>query len=120
MEKLLNDLKRMIQFKDTTVPGDIVLIVADNPQLLIYALVTGIEKDERKNEEWWKVTMQMLAVPPQEITWILRTPQMTGMEVFTMNGEKRFVKAVHFRDEQKPRMEPKAMHRKKTALIRVK
>ncbi len=28
------------------------------------------------------------------MVWTLRTPQFTGMEVFTMGGEERFVKAV--------------------------
>lgn len=120
MEKLINDLKRMMRFKNTTAPGDIVLIAADNPQLLTYALIREIERDEGKKEEWWKVTMQVLAVPPQKITWILRTPQMTGMELFTMNGEQRFVKAVRFSDEQKPRPEQKAVPRKRPALVRVK
>ncbi|MBU0961800.1 MAG: hypothetical protein KKH60_09725, partial [Proteobacteria bacterium] len=44
---------------------------------------------------WWHIGLTFLAIPPQEITWTLRTLQMTGMEIFTMGGEERFVKAVN-------------------------
>jgi hypothetical protein len=40
--------------------------------------------------------MQVLSVPPQPLTWTLRVEQFTGREIFTMGGELRFVKAVHF------------------------
>jgi hypothetical protein len=61
-----------------------------------YALVTDIERDESRKNEWWHVNLTLLSLPPQKITWTLRTPQFTGMEVFTMGGEQRFVKAVDF------------------------
>lgn len=96
MEKMIKELKQLITFKDTTEPGDIVLICIKKPQLLSYALVTGITRDTTRRDEWWSVAMQLLTVPPQPISWILRTPQMTGMEVFTMGGEEHFVKAVVF------------------------
>ena len=121
MEELLAELQKIIRFKDTTDTGDIVLIVADKPKILSYALVTGIERDTSKRDEWWQVTMQLLAVPPQQITWILRTPQMTGMEIFTMNGEKRFVKAVMFNEKAAPPSRKKAIPpKKKPQLRRVK
>lgn len=96
MEKLVAEVKKIVKFKDTTDIGDIVLVVAKNPRMLIYALVTDITRDETKRDEWWHVTFQFLAIPPRKTNWILRTPQMTGMEIFTMNGEQRFVKAVDF------------------------
>ena len=121
MEKLLAELKKIIRFKDTTDINDIVLIVADKPQMLSYALVTGIERDTSKRDEWWQVTMQLLAIPPQQITWILRTPQMTGMEIFTMNSEKRFIKAVAFSQTTvPPRQKKTAATKKKPQLRRVK
>jgi hypothetical protein len=40
--------------------------------------------------------MQLLTVPPKQVVWTLREPQFTGQEIFTMGGEKRFVKAVAF------------------------
>ena len=93
VEKIVNDLKKMFQFKETTQAGDIVLIVAEQ---IIYALVTGIERDYTRKEEWWQVSLQLLTIPPQKTTWTLRTPQFTGQEIFTMGGAPRFVKAVDF------------------------
>lgn len=96
MEKLIKELKEIITFKDTTETGDIVLIAAKEPQMLIYAYVAGIEPDPNRKDEWWHIDLCVLAIPPQNMTWTLRTPQMTGMEIFTMGGEERFVKAVKF------------------------
>jgi len=118
MEKIVGELKKIIRFKDTTDTGDIALIVADNPQLLSYALVTDIRRDTSKRDEWWHVTMQVLAVPPQKTTWTLRTPQMTGMEIFTMNGEKRFFKAVSFEDELEKSVRKKEETKKKKPQLR--
>jgi hypothetical protein len=97
MEKLIAELKQMVRFKDSTDIGDLVLIVAKEPQIsALYALVTDIERDTSRKNEWWHVSLTLLSIPPQETIWTLRTPQLTGMEVFTMGGEERFVKAVEF------------------------
>ena len=96
MEKLVEELQELVSFKDSTDIGDIVLIAAKKPQMLVYALVTDITRDRTRKDEWWHIAFSFLTVPPQEVTWTLRTAQMTGMEVFTMGGEKRFVKAVNF------------------------
>ena len=93
MEKIVEDLKNIFTFKDTTEPGDVVLIVAEQ---LLYGVVIDITRDKTKKDEWWQVTMQLLVIPPRKIVWTLRTEQMTGMEIFTMDGEKRFVKAIDF------------------------
>ncbi len=95
MEKLVTELKSVVPFKDSTDIGDLVLIVAKEPQMLVYALVTDIERDVARKDEWWHVSLTFLTVPPQEIKWTLRTGQMSGMEIFTMGGEERFVKAVN-------------------------
>ena len=94
MHTLVTELKKLIPFKDTTDIGDIVLIVAKEPQMLTYALITDIERDPSRKDEWWHVHFSVLAIPIQKMTWTLRTPQMTGMEIFTMGGEERFIKAV--------------------------
>jgi hypothetical protein len=96
MEKFVTELKQIITFKNSIDTGDIVLIAAKEPFMLLYALVISIERDTGRKDEWWHVGMSMLTVPPQQITWTLRTLQMTGMEVFTMGGEERFMKAVDF------------------------
>ena len=96
MEKLAADLKKTMPFKDTTEPGDIVLIAAREPEMLVYALVGEILRDETRKDEWWHVNLHILTVPPQTVVWTLRTAQFTGREIFTMAGEARFVKAVEF------------------------
>ncbi len=95
MEKLVAELEQIVPFKETTDIGDLVLIVAKEPQMLVYALVTDIARDESRKDEWWHLGLTFLTVPPQEVTWTLRTVQMTGMEIFSMGGEKRFLKAVN-------------------------
>jgi hypothetical protein len=95
MEKLVKELGQIVPFKETTDIGDLVLVVAKEPQMLVYALVTDITRDTSRKAEWWHLALTFLTVPPQEVTWTLRTPQMTGMEIFTMGGEERFIKAVN-------------------------
>jgi len=102
MEQIVKDLKKMMPFKDTVETGDIVLIAAKKPKMLVYALITDIARDETKKDEWWKISMQMLSLPPQKLMWILRTEQMSGLETFTMDGEQRFMKAVDFRQKLPP------------------
>lgn len=94
MEKIAADLKKLLPLKATTTIGDIVIIAAKEPQMLTYAVVTDIERDDSRKNEWWHVTFQFLSVPLQKATWTLRTPQFTGEEVFTMGGEGRFIQAV--------------------------
>ena len=102
MEKFVKELKKLMSFKDTTEPGDIVLIAAKEPQMLLYAKVVSIERDFSRKDEWWHVHFAVLSIPVQKMVWTLRTPQMTGMEIFTMGGEERFVKAVDLgREEQR-------------------
>jgi len=96
MEKFVAELKKCVSFKDTTVAGDIVLIASHEPQMLVYALVTGIEPDRGRKKAWWNVTMQILAVPPTEVVWTLREAQFTGEETFSFNGILHFMKAVRF------------------------
>ncbi len=100
MEQMVAELKQLVNFKDTTVVGDLVLILSGEPQMLAYALVTSIEPDNSRKDEWWQVGMQLLSVPPREMVWTLRQAQFTGQEIFTMGGEQRFVQAVRFTIDQ--------------------
>ena len=99
MEKLLREIKKLVPFKETTDVGDIVLVVVEETETAGYALVTGIERDQTRKDEWWEVHMQLLSVPSQPLVWKLRTEQFTGQETFTMGGKGRFVKAVNFERE---------------------
>jgi hypothetical protein len=119
MQDLVNELKKLIDFKDTTDIGDIVLIVAKEPQMLVYALVTDIERDATRKDEWWHLHFSVLTIPIQQMVWTLRTPQMTGMEVFTMGGEERFLKAVDLGGAQLGPAVPQTSQ-KKSGLKRIK
>ncbi|WP_417909465.1 hypothetical protein [Candidatus Electronema sp. PJ] len=103
IEKAIAELKKLVPFKETTELGDIVLILAEEGQqpTLIYAIVTGIERDPSRRDEWWHVALHLLSVPPQAVVWTLRTPQFTGQESFTMGGQARFIKALRI-DRQQP------------------
>ena len=94
LEKLVEELKTITPLKSTTDIGDVVLIASEHPRLLLYAIVTSIERDQTKRDEWWHIGLTFLTVPLQNVIWTLRTSQMTGQEIFTMGGEKRFFQAV--------------------------
>lgn len=96
MQKIVEELKQVVSFKDTTDIGDIVLIAAKEPQMLFYAHVNDIVRDTSRKDEWWHVHFTMLSIPQQKIEWTLRTAQITGQEIFTMGGEERFIKAISF------------------------
>lgn len=96
MQDMVKELQLLVPFKKTTDIGDIILIVAKEPHILQYAVVTNITRDESRKDEWWHVDFSFLSIPIQEATWTLRSPQMTGAEIFTMGGEERFVAAVDF------------------------
>ncbi len=94
MEALVEELKKVVPLKSTTDIGDIIIMVIEEPQSLVYGLVNDIERDEQKKDEWWHVSLTMLTMPPQKTTITLRTSQFIGEEIFTMGGEKRFIAAV--------------------------
>jgi hypothetical protein len=121
MKKLVVELKKLVRFKDTVAAGDIVLIAAKKPQMLVYARIIAIARDESKRDEWWQVAMYILSLPPQKVSWILRTEQMTGREIFTMEGEERFMQAVDFGpDLPEPTPAKQEKRTEKTSLRRVK
>ncbi|MEW6289631.1 MAG: hypothetical protein AB1545_07225 [Thermodesulfobacteriota bacterium] len=120
MDKIVEELHRIFRLKDSTDIGDIVIIVTEKPQTLSYALITGFERDSTRRDEWWQVGMQLLTVPPQKVVWTLRTEQFTGKEIFTMGGEKRYIKAVDFSGpEGGPKKEKKPLEKGKQAALRV-
>jgi hypothetical protein len=120
MEKLIEELKGLVSLKDSTEVGDIVIIAAKEPQMLIYACITSIAADTSRKDEWWNVDFTFLSMPPQKMTWTLRTSQMTGMEIFTMGGEERFFKAVDLGLAVSPLENDKPSKNKKSFIKRVK
>ncbi len=94
MEELVKELRRVMPFKADTAAGDLVLVASLNPRMLAYGLVTEIVRDTSRRDEWWQLSLHLLTVPPQQVTWTLRPPQFTGQETFTMGGEARFIQAI--------------------------
>lgn len=96
MDELIRELKQLLQLKDTTAKGDIVILASANPKMLIYALVTAVEPDPQRKRSWWNISMEVLTLPPRKVVWTLREPQFTGQEIFTFDGVEHFMQAVQF------------------------
>lgn len=64
------------------VEGDVVLIYRQE-QPTVFARVEYIEPDIKK--DWYHITLLLLTLPTQVITWILRASYIEG-EPFTMGG----------------------------------
>ena len=91
-EKDIEELKEVMPFKETTDIGDIIITML--PDIALFGVVTNIEADKLKKGGWWHVTFMLLHIPLETLTWILRTEQMTGKEIFTMEGEFRYFAAL--------------------------
>jgi hypothetical protein len=120
LERLVDELKEVVPFKQTTDVGDLVLIASEEPRLMLYAVVTSIERDPSKRDEWWHLGLTFLTVPLQHVIWTLRTAQLTGQEIFTMGGEKRFFKAVSIAFDGGPAKDGGKPELKKGSLKRIK
>lgn len=109
MDNLIEELKKIIKFKDRTEVGDHVLIASKDPQVVLYALVNSIDRDTSRKDEWWHVGMHLLTLPPQTITWTLREEQFSGKIVFTINGVEHFITAVDLHAQVAKREQHKGM-----------
>lgn len=63
--------------------GEVVLIYF-NEQPGIFARIESIEPDIKK--DWYRITLLLLTLPVQPVTWILRESYIDG-ESFTMDGK---------------------------------
>ena len=63
--------------------GDLVLVHYEN-QPVVYARIQAIEPDIKR--DWFQVTLLILTIPHQVVTWILREEYING-EPFTMGGK---------------------------------
>ena len=63
--------------------GDVVLVhYQDKPA--VYARIEDIQPDIKK--DWYQVTLLLLTIPAQTVTWILREEYINGTP-FTMGGQ---------------------------------
>ena len=79
--------------------GDLVLIhYQDKPAF--YARIEAVEPDIKK--DWYQVTLLLLTIPDQTVTWILREEYINGAS-FTMGGvpmKLEGVRQVSIREKQ--------------------
>lgn len=71
-------------------PGEVVVIYQEDLPAL-YARIEDYTPDQRPR--WYQLRLLLLTFPPQEVTWILREPQIDG-EPFTMGGVPLQIKSV--------------------------
>jgi hypothetical protein len=90
--------------------GDIVLIYHMN-EPGVYARIEEIRPDIKK--DWYQVTLTLLTIPPQEITWILRAEYIDGAP-YTMGGHEMRMELL----ERRP--QPDTSRKDKTATLNVK
>ena len=57
----------------------------------MYARIEAINPDIKK--EWYQVTLLLLTIPSQQVTWILREEYINGVP-FTMGGNPMMLKGV--------------------------
>lgn len=115
MQTILATLKTHMPFKPETNSGDIVLV--GMPTGLFYGVVQSIEPNIKKN--WYNIRFKLLVVPPVDMTWILRIPQMTG-EIFTINGQEHFMIAIDTRPSEKSEEERPEKQRRRGRLTLIK
>ncbi len=77
------------------VENDIVLIYMEDAPLT-FARIESIEADVKPG--WWQITLLMLQIPLQTVTWILRDAYIDG-ETFTMGGKEMRLEKVEAPEE---------------------
>ena len=68
----------------------------------MYARIEAIEPDIKK--DWYQVTLLLLTIPTQTVTWILRAEYINGAP-FTMGGNSMILKGVERTSAQKKEKE---------------
>lgn len=67
------------------------MLVYYQDQPAVYARIEYIEPDIKK--DWYQVTLQLLTIPSQTVTWILRASYIDGAP-FTMGGKPMHLEEV--------------------------
>ena len=70
--------------------NDVVLIYLENSPVS-FARVESVQPDHKK--DWFQITLLLLQIPLQEVTWILKDNYINGEE-FQMNGKKMRIETV--------------------------
>ncbi|MDR1110028.1 MAG: hypothetical protein LBP92_04860 [Deltaproteobacteria bacterium] len=97
IEKIVEELRLKVPFKEGTQAGDVILIVRENEAGLVeivFARVIGYAPEIRHRQEWWHVDLVLLSIPLGYATFVVNADQLSGKEIFTIKGRKVFIKAV--------------------------
>lgn len=70
--------------KSAMASGNDVVLIYFEDQPAIFARIESIEPDIKR--DWYHVTLLLLTIPVQTVTWILRKAYINGTP-FTMNGK---------------------------------
>jgi hypothetical protein len=81
--------------------GDVILIYHEEKPA-VFARIERIEPDIKR--DWYQVTLQLLTLPLQTVTWILRGPYIDG-EPFTMGGKGVRLEEIPHLPEETPSAE---------------
>lgn len=92
------------------IEGDVILIYHQE-QPTIFARIEHIEPDTKK--DWYHVTLLLLTIPTQTVTWILRDQYIDG-EVFTMGGKAMRLEEVKKVTIREVKQSPGQNHAKNT------
>lgn len=90
--------------------GDVVLIY-HNDQPSVFARIESIEPDIKKG--WYHVTLLLLTLPTQRVTWILRDSYIDGGQ-FTMGGMPMRLEEVEWTAPEKDRGESEKGEKRKS------
>ncbi len=93
-----------------TTKNDVVLIYFEEKPA-VFARIESIEPDIKK--DWYHVTLLLLAIPMQTVTWILRDVYINGTP-FTMGGKPVRIEAVPKTELKKDLDQPPTPQREKT------
>jgi hypothetical protein len=107
LDEVLENLKKNIKFKDDTNINDTILVGMKSG--LFFGIVQEIESNVKKG--WWDVSFKLLVMPPIDVTWTLRTSQMTG-EIFTIDSEEQFVISIDTQRTKKRSLKKRALKKK--------
>jgi hypothetical protein len=81
--------------------GDVILVYYED-QPAVFARIDAIEPDVKK--EWLQLTLTLLTIPTQPVTWILRPSYIDG-DPFTMGGKAMRLEKV--KKSEKPEIQEK-------------
>ncbi len=97
----------MIPYGQMFKPGEVVLVHSDD-EPAFFARVEKVAPDRKKG--WWQLSLLILTIPLQKITWILDEDQMRG-QTFTMNKILMHISRVESPDREEPRQKKQSQHR---------